>query len=78
MLEEALPFKYLITKEQRFGQFEIIGKNDIRTGLLRNEEKYFPLKQSHAVYYFHSVVSFRICNENSNAVIDSPPHTITH
>lgn len=26
-LEEAVPFKYLLTKEQRFGQFEIIGKD---------------------------------------------------
>lgn len=29
MMEEAIPFKYLITKEQRFGQFEIAGKNGI-------------------------------------------------
>lgn len=27
MVEEAIPFKYLITKEQRFGQYEIVGKN---------------------------------------------------
>ena len=27
LLEEAVPFKYLITKEQKFGQFEIIGNN---------------------------------------------------
>lgn len=27
MVEEAIPFKYLITKEQRFGQFEIVGTN---------------------------------------------------
>lgn len=26
-LEEAVPFKYLLTKEQRFGQFEIIGRD---------------------------------------------------
>lgn len=27
MIEEAIPFKYLITKEQRFGQFEIVGRD---------------------------------------------------
>lgn len=27
MVEESIPFKYLLTKEQRFGQFEVIGKN---------------------------------------------------
>lgn len=26
-LEESIPFKYLISKEQKFGQFEIIGKD---------------------------------------------------
>lgn len=26
-LEESIPYKYLITKEQRFNQFEIIGRN---------------------------------------------------
>lgn len=29
MLEEGIPFKYLLTKEQRFAQFEIEGKNGI-------------------------------------------------
>lgn len=27
MLEEVVPFKYLITKEQKFAQFEIVGKS---------------------------------------------------
>ncbi|MFR2694248.1 MAG: hypothetical protein ACLTBV_30330 [Enterocloster bolteae] len=27
LVEESIPFKYLLTKGQRFGQFEIIGRN---------------------------------------------------
>lgn len=27
LMEESVPFKYLLTKKQRFGQFEIVGKN---------------------------------------------------
>lgn len=27
LVEESIPFKYLLTKEQRFGQFEIVSKN---------------------------------------------------
>ena len=27
LVEELIPFKYLLTKGQRFGQFEIIGRN---------------------------------------------------
>lgn len=58
-LEEALPFKYLITKEQRFGQFEIIGKNGkegafytLQSGMF--DQKFY-IEHMGNVYYGYSI-----------------------
>ncbi len=58
-LEEAIPFKYLITKEQRFGQFEIIGK-DGREGTfytMQNGmfERKFCIEHMGKVYFGYSI-----------------------
>lgn len=58
-LEEAVPFKYLLTKEQRFGQFEIIGK-DGREGAfytLQNGmfERKFCIEHRGDVYFGYSM-----------------------
>lgn len=58
-LEESLPFKYLITKEQRFGQFEIIGKNGkegtfytLQTGIF---DRKFYIEHMGNVYFGYSI-----------------------
>ena len=47
LVEESIPYKYLLTKEQRFGQYEIVGKND--------GEGSFYIMQNHAVYTVSAV-----------------------
>ncbi len=58
-LEESIPFKYLISKEQKFGQFEIIGKNGregafytLQNGLF---EKKFCIEHMGKVYWGYSI-----------------------
>lgn len=58
-VEESIPFKYLVTKEQRFAQFEIVGKNGsegtfyiLQTGMF---DKKFCIEHMGKVYLGYSL-----------------------
>lgn len=44
LVEESIPYKYLLTKEQRFGQFEIVGQNGSEGSFYVMQNGYFDSK----------------------------------
>lgn len=44
LVEESIPYKYLLTKEQRFGQFEIVGQNGSESSFYAMQNGYFDSK----------------------------------